>query len=282
MKLKAGYRRVKCRRMELSASECFRTDAKAAGDTVAIGGWETSVTKDPKEARWFSIVLNQDNTPWLKCKGEPFQVIASLELLSSLYAVMAFWPEGKANDGAITLTGAGITENLGNACVVSKLMTTKFPLCAILMELSEQLDCRSSWLRLLWSPRDQNQEADALTNSDFHQFSAANRIHLDPASMKWFVLEEMLEAGGSMTEELVRLRAEKKALRDRMREVKRKKKKQLASQTLRARDPWQLLFVRLRSFCRLSPRWLWASPLCFGIEHGSALLIRGLGFAPGR
>ena len=162
-----------------------------------------------------------------------------MALLSFLYAVMAFWPEGRVDDGAITLTGVGITDNLGNSYVVSKLMTTKFPLCAILMELSEQLDSRSSWLRLHWSPRDQNQEADALTNGDVHQFSAANRIHIDPADMKWIVLEEMLEAGGSMTEELVRLRAEKKALRDRMREVKRKKKKkQLVSETLRVRDPW--------------------------------------------
>ena len=57
--------------------------------------------------------------------------------------------------------------------------------------------------------------------------------------MTWLVLEEMLEAGGSMTEELVRLRADKKALRERMREVKRKKKKkQLVADTLRVRDHW--------------------------------------------
>ena len=71
MDLKAGCRRVKCRHVELSAEEYFRTDAKAAGNIVAIGGWETAVTKDPSEARWFSIELNPANTPRLRCKGEP-------------------------------------------------------------------------------------------------------------------------------------------------------------------------------------------------------------------
>ena len=43
---------------------------------------------------------------------------------------------------------------------------------------------------------------------------------MDPAKMAWSLLGEMLEAGGAITEELAQLRAEKKALRDRMRDLK--------------------------------------------------------------
>ena len=41
-----------------------------------------------------------------------------------------------------------------------------------------------------------------------------------------------------MTDELARLRAEKKALREKMKMVKRRRKKRLAEETLKVRHPW--------------------------------------------
>ena len=52
---------------------------------------------------------------------------------------------------------------------MDKMTTTKFPLGAILMELAHQLSNRRAVLRAQWLPRLQNEEADALTNSDFEQ-----------------------------------------------------------------------------------------------------------------
>ena len=183
--------------------------------------------------------LDESNTPWLRTRGEPFQVIASLEWLATLYAVKAFWPEGAADGGVVTLTGTGVTDNRGNSYVVSRMLTTKFPLCAILMELAEQLESRGSWLKQAWCPREQNIEADALTNGDFHQFSPENRIEMNPVEMKWVTLEEMLEAGGSMEQELRRLREEKKAIKARAKYVKKRlKRKRSAADALRNKDPW--------------------------------------------
>ena len=116
-------------------------------------------------------------------------------------------------------------------------MSTKFPLCAILLELSEQLDARGSWLRLAWSPRDQNQEADALTNGHYHDFAPDNRIDLDPSPMGWMVLDEMLAAGGSMVEELARIREAKKLERAAAKERKKKRRK-VARESLKEREPW--------------------------------------------
>ena len=160
-------------------------------------------------------------------------------MLATLYAVKAFWPEGAADGGVVTLTGTGITDNKWNSYVVARMLSTKFPLCAILMELAEQLDSRGSWLKQAWCPREQNIEADALTNGDFHQFSPENRIEMNPAEMKWVILEEMLEAGGSMEQELRRLREEKKAIKARAKEVKKRlKRKRSATEALKHRDPW--------------------------------------------
>ena len=182
--------------------------------------------------------LTEANTPWLRCRGEPYQVISSLELLATLYAVKVFWPEDDCHGDIMTTTGTAVTDNIGNSYVVGKLMTTKFPLCALLMELAEQLGSRGSWLRLQWAPRDQNQEADALTNGDFHQFKPENRVEVDPGAMSWILLDEFLEAGGAMTDELARLRSEKKALREKMKMLKRSRKKRLAEDSLKVKHPW--------------------------------------------
>ena len=110
--------------------------------------------------------LNKSNAPWAFARGEPFRTIAALELFVTLLCVVTFgdaWPGGAR--GEVVLQG--ITDNLGNTFMVSKLMTSKFPLVVILAEVVAQLRTRSMVLNLGWVPRDQNEEADALTNGDF-------------------------------------------------------------------------------------------------------------------
>ena len=45
---------------------------------------------------------------------------------------------------------------------------------------------------------------------------------MDPRAIKWVILDVMLEAGGSMESELLRLRQEKKAIREKAKDVKKK------------------------------------------------------------
>ena len=93
-------------------------------------------------------------------------------------------------------------------------------------------------MRVAWFPRQQKVDADALTNGCFEGFDPKLRVQLDIKQIKWKVLDLMLEAGGGMVEELQRLRLEKKALRRDMKEAKRKKRR-LAGEGLRDRDPWE-------------------------------------------
>eukprot|EP00972_Heterocapsa_arctica_P020056 2961371-Heterocapsa_arctica.AAC.1 len=51
------------------------------------------------------------------------------------------------------LRASGGTVNQGNAHVVEGFMSTRFPLCAVLIKLSRQLEERSLSLALGWRPR---------------------------------------------------------------------------------------------------------------------------------
>ena len=98
----------------------------------------------------------------------------------------------------MTLMLQGLTDNLGNTYVLSKLMSSKFPLIVILAELAAQLRSRGMGLRLGWAPRDQNEEADALTNGEFGAFAASRRIMIDVETIRWKVLPQMLAVAGSI------------------------------------------------------------------------------------
>ena len=74
-------------------------------------------------------------------------------------------------------------------------MTTKFPLCAILMELAACLAAKGSSLDLHWLPREQNIEADELSNNITHRFKPENEIKIDPSNLKFVLLDELLDEG---------------------------------------------------------------------------------------
>jgi len=184
----------------------FRADAKAEGQTVCLGGWECLGDVPPSRARWFSVELNKENAPWAFSRGEPFRVIAALELYATLLSVVLFgdaWPRG--SKGVVRLQG--ITDNLGNAYVMTKMMSTKFPLVVVLAELAAQLRSRSMALSVAWVPREQNDEADALTNGVFTAFDASRRIEVDPRRIKWLVLPKMLETAEQLYKHVQEVKA---------------------------------------------------------------------------
>ena len=57
----------------------------------------------------------------------------------------------------------------------------------------------------------QNEEADALTNSEFDHFAEANRIPVDLNRLDFRVLRELCEEGEEYVAELERLKKEAKA-----------------------------------------------------------------------
>ena len=113
-------------------------------------------------------------------------------MFGTLVALVVFgrqWP--RAASSLIKVSAA--TDNKGNACILPKLMTTKFPLVVILAEIAEQLRINRWSLDLEWTPREQNMEADALTNQDFAAFNVDNQLKINVSELNWEVLPQMLD-----------------------------------------------------------------------------------------
>ena len=126
----------------------------------------------------------------------------------------------------------GLTDNLGNTFAITKLMSSKFPLVVILAELAAQLRARKMALSVGWTPRDQNEEADALTNGDYVQFGAANRVQVTIEDVKWMVLPKLMAVASDIYTDVQK----RKASRDVGPKQGPPAKK--AKGGLRQRDPW--------------------------------------------
>ena len=180
--------------------EVFRSDAKAEGDTVRLGGWividDKGAPIEPSKAAWYVLTIDRTTAPWAYRRGEPFRTIASLELFGTLISAMVFMPLVRAGLGSrASISVGGSTDNRGNTFAVTKLMTTKFPLLAFVAELATQMEDGKWDLDLVWVPRDQNLEADAITNADFSAFAAENEIKIDIDNLGFKVLDDLLDLG---------------------------------------------------------------------------------------
>ena len=170
---------------------------------------ETRGEARPENARWYSIKLTRKNAPWVFEGGAPYTKLATLELLASAISVLAFPPEIGKEKRAETLTITGTTDNLGNRFAVSKLMTTKFPMCAVL-EMTSILSKRRQRLKLAWAPREQNFEADELSNGITHRFSPKKEVKVEAILANMQLFNKMTKYGRGLYEELKERKQDKK------------------------------------------------------------------------
>jgi hypothetical protein len=127
----------------------------------------------------------------------------------------------------VKITGA--TDNIGNSFILARLMSTKFPLLIVLGELAMQLQKRDLSLDLVWAPRLQNEEADALTNADYSGFAEGKRIHMDVASLEFLVMGRLQEVSEHLYQDIVARRGSAQ---------KAKSARTGPRVRLKARDPW--------------------------------------------
>ena len=126
----------------------------------------------------------------------------------------------------------GFTDSLVSSSVVSRGLTTSFPLCVVAMELAAQLEQRAAELFLDWAPRTMNVEADALADGRTDGFNPALRVPVDLSKMQWLVLDRLMAAGVSFQRKAADLK-ERGSCKKAPVAVRRDK-----SQRLRAREPW--------------------------------------------
>ena len=229
--LKRGGRTTAVRPRQVHLGPVFRADAKAEGQVVVLGGWECRDGCHPSAARWFQVELTRKTAPWAFGRGEPFRVIAALELFASLLSLMAFGGElGDDAGGVVQLTG--MTDNAGNVSALARLMSSKFPLVVIMTEMAAQMRLRRLELDLAWIPRNQNEEADAITNDRLELFDPHRRIPIDLPNMNFIILDEMMRVADHLYAEVRRRRATRPAPTPPTENARGRKR------PLHERDPW--------------------------------------------
>ncbi len=82
--------------------ERFQTDAKAEGDLVTVGGYQTftatAAAIPHKSAKWFYMELDRCSAPWAFARREPFRAIASQELLGTMLGLILRVNEAGGSD----------------------------------------------------------------------------------------------------------------------------------------------------------------------------------------
>ncbi len=213
-----------------------RVDAHAEGSTVGVGGWlpvrSPSGNINKAASKWFAVSLNKQNAPWAFAKsGEPYRAIAALEAYGALLALIAFSPL-LPTDAKARLRLPGLTDNASNTFSVARLMTTKYPLLIVIMEIAIQSEARNLVLDLEWVPRDSNEEADALSRGITTGFDPSHRIPLDPEKLPLQVMGDMMKQG----QELQELKQQRRAATHQPRTTARRASK--PDQRLKVREPW--------------------------------------------
>ncbi len=205
--------RISLRRMYPSAVdrkkglEPFRIDASAEGDRIGVGGWlpvrNGEGVLDPSLSPWFSFTLNRENAPWAYTRGLPYRSIAALEAVGVLVALIAFEPLLERGSDLLYCV-PGVTDNKGNQYTISRLQTSRYPLCAVLMEIAARSEALRIRLAIDWVPRDMNSEADSLAGGHHNSFSPHHRRVVQWDRIRWLVLDWALDLGAAFFQEHAR------------------------------------------------------------------------------
>lgn len=233
--LSTGQRTVSCKGRPRSRGELFRTDTKGEADYVVLGGFLSEGVTNLKDTPWFSLRIDKSQAPWLFEKGHGSRTIGASEMMSTMVAIHLFCKEEDSLEvqRATTFCSgiSGVTDNIGNSYIVKKLMSTKIPMCAILMQMTEVLARKGLWLDLRWTPREDNIYADQLTNEDFSSFSMDKRLDICWEDVPKNTLEKLVAALKGFVEDVESRRAARKAENSRTGSAPWRKKR-------RAKETW--------------------------------------------
>ena len=92
-------------------------------------------TIEPKLSPWFSLEITHAEWPWVFAKSQKASlIISTLEALAVLVALKLRYGEEPGRSKERVRIAPTLTDNRGNGAALNKLMTTKFPASALLME----------------------------------------------------------------------------------------------------------------------------------------------------
>ena len=129
----------------------------------------------------------------LRCGGNPTRRIATLEALAIFIGVKLWRSEAELDQEHRVEVMPTLTDNRGNGFALRKLYSPRHPLCAVVMELSEEVRRRRILPAVRWLPLELNEEADALSRGVVDGFSPGRRIVVDFEKLPWHLLPGALK-----------------------------------------------------------------------------------------
>ena len=233
------YRSHPCASRRTALGLVMRVDAKAEGMEVGIGGWLPTAGPDgaidKSISPCFAMTLTETDAPWAFEKGPPFKVISALELLASTVGFMLFKDKFFTEPNCdVSVLVTGITDSQVSANIITRGMSSVYPLCCIAMELAAQLEDRGAQLSLEWGPRELNSEADALADMVSTGFSSERQVGTDLNCMNWLYLPSLLREGSAFYAAACDQKAVRRLQSDAANEPRRK----IARRSLRERELW--------------------------------------------
>ena len=174
-----GLYRVSCCSPQVGREEAFRTDAKCAEGLVVVGGWAVQ-DGSAKQARWFALQLGPEQAPWLFERSLSAQRMSTTAEIFAIYVGLHVFGYLKRGERQLQKPGAALiasgTDNLAAEHLSRRRLSTKMPLGLLLVQMNTNLWDAGLWLEARWRPREQNIEADDLTNSIYEKFDMNNRV----------------------------------------------------------------------------------------------------------
>ena len=146
---------------------------------------------DPKQARWFSMELRESDAPWL-FEAKRIQSRSTVaEMLASYAALEVFGYFKKGVSPQQIVVEAG-TDNQATEYVSAKGASNKFPLAYVQAQLGLKCFLHGLIFKLKWRPREENVEADDLTNSRFQRFSQEKRCTAKWEDLDLTIMDKLL------------------------------------------------------------------------------------------
>ncbi|CAE7393573.1 unnamed protein product, partial [Symbiodinium pilosum] len=135
--------------------------------------------------------------PWLfKEDGSSQWASSSAELLATYMACLAFAPDICVSECTIT---AG-TDNRSNPQALEKGSSMKWPLMGLMMQFASYLASCGGRIKLQWRPREENIEADDLTNSRFDRFDLSLRVDVSFGDLPMSIFDSLQDAQAEFAE----------------------------------------------------------------------------------
>ena len=168
----------------------------------------------------------REGFPWIfEKRNRPSLVISTLEAFAMLVALKLRFGRDPDPDDTRVLIVPSISDNRGNGAALNKLMSTRFPSSAVLMELASFMKARRMRAVVEWASRECNREADLLANGITDQF--------DPKRPMQVSAPEALSAGREAEQAPKRMKETHK-----LPNRGQKQRKRRVESRLKVTDPW--------------------------------------------